>query len=66
MRNMNKKNETKLTTLEFAKRVGWSHDTVRRMIWLGRILAEKKNPLAVTSPYLIPESELRKVLNVKA
>ena len=62
-----KSQEKLLTALEFAQRVGWSHDTVLRMVRMGRITGKKKNPLALTSPVLIPESELKKVLHdVKA
>ena len=61
-----KKAQNKLTVKEFAERVGWSHDTVLRMVNAGKLKGEKKNPMAKNSPVLIPESELKKVVNVAA
>lgn len=58
MRYMDKKKE--LTIVEFAGRVGLSHDTILRMVKLKRIKGFKKNPLGRNSPIMIPASELEK------
>lgn len=51
---------TTLTVQEFAEKVGLSHDTVVRLVKDGKIKGQKKNPFAVTSPFLIPASEVER------
>lgn len=47
-----------MTIAEFAERAQVSRDTIERMIKLGKLKAERKNPIAGrTSPLLIPISE---------
>jgi excisionase family DNA binding protein len=47
-----------LTIAEFADRAQVSRDTIERMIKLGKLKAERKNPVAGrTSPLLIPAEE---------
>lgn len=50
-----------LTVQEFADAMGWSHDTVTRMVKAGEIKGSKKNPFAMTSPFLIPEAEVGRI-----
>lgn len=49
-----------LTVSEFAEKSGLSHDTVTRLVKEGKIAGRKKNPFRRTSPFLIPESEVKR------
>lgn len=55
-----------LTIPKVAEALGVSRATVQRLIKQGKIKAVKANPLAgLTSPYLIPTSELARILKLR-
>lgn len=51
-----------VTVKEFAELVRLSEDAILRAIQSGKIEAVKENPLAKTSKYLIPKTELMKFI----
>jgi hypothetical protein len=57
-----------ITVKEFAKLVGFSHDTITRMLNSGKIRGIKKNPFSITSPFMIPTEEVarfKKFIKIK-
>ena len=59
------KNEIYLPTIEIAKLFSVSQKTVGDWIRNGDIKAKKKNPLRRNSPYLVPKSEVERLLKLQ-
>lgn len=54
------------TIPEFADALGVSRKTIERLIKTGKIKAAKKNPFGgITSPFLIPASELARAKKLR-